>query len=124
VIIRGPLLDLGVAVVLYLLGGLGLGLFVFDTGTHTSPRRSRSGPRCRSCPTFLLSGFIFPVKNMPVVMQVISHIVPARYFLIILRGIILKGTGLGPYPGPLLALALYAIVMIGLAGLRFGRRDA
>jgi len=123
VIIRGPLLDLGVAVVLYLLGGLGLGLFV-STLARTQSEAFQIGSSMSILPTFLLSGFIFPVKNMPVVMQVISHIVPARYFLIILRGIILKGTGLAPYPGPLLALALYAIVMIGLAGLRFGRRDA
>jgi ABC-2 type transport system permease protein len=123
VVIRGPLLDLAVAVVLYLLGGLGLGLFV-STLARTQAEAFQIGATMSILPTFLLSGFIFPVKNMPVVMQVISHIVPARYFLIILRGIILKGTGLGPYHVPLLALALYAAVMIGLAGLRFGRRDA
>ncbi|HEX7877777.1 MAG TPA: ABC transporter permease [Candidatus Eisenbacteria bacterium] len=123
VTIRGPLLDLGVAVILYLLGGLGLGLFV-STLARTQAEAFQIGSMFSILPTFLLSGFIFPVKNMPAMMQVVSHIVPARYFLIILRGIILKGTGLGPYHGPLLALATYAVVMITLAGLRFGRRDA
>jgi ABC-2 type transport system permease protein len=123
VVIRGPLLDLGVAVVLYLLGGLGLGLFV-STLARTQAEAFQIGSTFSILPTFLLSGFIFPVKNMPILMQVISHVVPARYFLTILRGIILKGTGLGPYHEPLLALFLYAALMIALAGLRFGRRDA
>jgi len=123
VVIRGPLLDLAGATILYLLGGLGLGLFV-STLARTQAEAFQIGASMSILPTFLLSGFIFPVKNMPVTMQVISHIVPARYYLQILRGIILKGTGLAPYGVPLLFLVLYAAVMILLATIRFGKREA
>ena len=52
-------------------------------------------------PTFILSGFIFPISSMPAVVQAITHIVPARYFLVALRAIVLKGAGIdGVLAGP------------------------
>lgn len=123
VVIRGPVLDLMAATLLYLLGGLGLGLLV-STAADTQAQAFQLGSSVSILPAFLLSGFIFPVKNMPEILQVLSHVVPARYYLVILRGVILKGTDLQPYLGPLLFLALYAAVMLGLATLRFNRREA
>lgn len=67
-------------------------------------------------PSIMLSGFIFPIKNMPTVLQLISHIVPARYFIDATRGILLKGTGfvlLLPQLGALLALMLVLLVVAG-----------
>ena len=55
-------------------------------------------------PTFLLSGFIFPIQNMPRPIQVVTYVVPARYFLVALRGIVLKGVGLATIWGHLAAL--------------------
>ena len=122
VVIRGPLLDLAIATIIYLLGGLGLGLFVSSLA-RSQAEAFQIGSMFSILPTFLLSGFIFPVKNMPEALQLISNIVPARYYLLILRGIVLKGTGLGPYHLPLLALCLYAASMIALAGWRFSRQE-
>ena len=72
-------------------------------------------------PTFLLSGFVFPIQNMPHPIQVITHIVPARYFLIALRGIVLKGVGLAVVWPQLVALAIYAFIVLTLASVRLSR---
>ncbi len=50
-------------------------------------------------PAIFLSGFIFPIRSMPLALQVITYAVPARYFIVILRGVILKGAGLGALRG-------------------------
>jgi ABC-2 type transport system permease protein len=73
-------------------------------------------------PTLILSGFIFPLASMPMALQYISSIVPARYFLVALRGIVLKGLDLGHLWAPVAALVAYAAVMLGLAALRLARR--
>ena len=63
-------------------------------------------------PTFILSGFVFPIRNMPVAIQVITYLVPARYFLVALRGIILKGAGLGAFWEQIVLLTVFAILML------------
>ena len=72
-------------------------------------------------PTFILSGFIFPIASMPVVVQWITHIIPARYFLVALRAIVLKGAPLEAFWDDMLALGIFAIVMLTLAAVRLGR---
>ncbi len=72
-------------------------------------------------PTLMLSGFIFPISSMPRALQLITLIVPARYFLLALRGIVLKGTPLGLLWRQMLALSIYALVMLTLASLRLAR---
>ena len=73
-------------------------------------------------PTFMLSGFIFPISSMPLPLQLVTTIVPAKYFLIALRGVVLKGLGLMDLLGPMLALAGIATAVIGLAAVRLARR--
>jgi ABC-2 type transport system permease protein len=72
-------------------------------------------------PTFILSGFIFPITSMPVAVQTITHIVPARYFVAALRAIVLKGTGIHVVWTNLVALVIFASVMLGLSSLRLQR---
>ena len=72
-------------------------------------------------PTFLLSGFIFPIQNMPKPIQLVTYVVPARYFLVALRGIVLKGVGLATVWRSLAALAIYVVVVLGLASARLAR---
>ena len=69
----------------------------------------------------MLSGFIFPINSMPRALQIVTHLVPARYFLIALRGILLKGTAIGALAPQLGALTLYAAAMLGLASARLAR---
>ncbi len=70
-------------------------------------------------PTILLSGFIFPVHNMPVPVQYASTLIPLRWYLEILRGVIMKGTGIEAITTPVLFLTLLAIAFITLATARF-----
>jgi ABC-2 type transport system permease protein len=65
-------------------------------------------------PAFLLSGFIFPVSSMPEVIQAVSYLVPARYFLSALRGIFLKGSGIHVIWPTVLPLAAFALGILAL----------
>jgi ABC-2 type transport system permease protein len=66
-------------------------------------------------PTILLSGFVFPIENMPVILQLISHIIPAKWFIIIIKGIMLKGSGLGTIWKETVVILLFAIFFIGVS---------
>jgi ABC-2 type transport system permease protein len=70
----------------------------------------------------MLSGFIFPIAAMPPFLQAVTYVVPARYFLIALRGIVLKGIGLPVIWPQIVALAIYATVVLGLASVRLRRQ--
>ena len=75
-------------------------------------------------PTFILSGFIFPISSMPIAVQAVSHVVPARYFLVALRAIVLKGAGLPAFWEQLVFLAIFATLALGLASMRLKREWA
>jgi ABC-2 type transport system permease protein len=72
-------------------------------------------------PTMILSGFIFPIPSMPGAVQAITHIVPARYFIVALRSIVLKGTDITAFWQDMVALAIFATVALGLASIRLRR---
>jgi len=73
-------------------------------------------------PTFLLSGFVFPIEQMPVVVQWITRVLPARYYVSILRNVFLKGTEIRLMGAQLTALAIIAVVLITLATQAFHKR--
>jgi len=73
-------------------------------------------------PTIFLSGFFFPLEAMPRVLQLISTVIPLRYLLVIIRGIILKGAGLELLLEQVVALAVFGVVIMGLAAARFRKR--
>jgi ABC-2 type transport system permease protein len=75
-------------------------------------------------PALLLSGFVFPIRNMPLVLQTLSQLVPARHFLVILRGIVLKGADLTPYWQQMTALLAFATVMLAISTIRFTRMES
>ena len=72
-------------------------------------------------PTFILSGFIFPITSMPPAVQLITRVVPARYFVSALRSVVLKGAGIEVVWQSLMALVIFASVMLGLSALRLKR---
>jgi ABC-2 type transport system permease protein len=74
-------------------------------------------------PAIFLSGFIFPIRSMPAAVQAITYVVPARYFLVVLRGVILKGGGLASYAQDMGFLVLYASVVLGIAYFRLTRKE-
>lgn len=73
-------------------------------------------------PAFLLSGFIFPIENMPTPIQAVTHIITARYFVTILRGIYLKGVGLGVLAPEVAFLAVFGVVVLALAVRKFRKK--
>lgn len=121
VTVRGSLIDLFAVTLLYLIGALGFGLLV-STLAHTQGMAFQLGTITSMLPAVLLSGFVFPIRSMPLPLQVITYAVPARYYLKVLRGIVLKGASLAVYWEQLLFLSIYAAVVLVLAGRRLARR--
>jgi ABC-2 type transport system permease protein len=72
-------------------------------------------------PTLLLSGFIFPISSMPKALQLVTIVVPARYYIAALRAIVLKGVGLEMWWEQAVALIIYAIIVLALATVRMVR---
>jgi ABC-2 type transport system permease protein len=75
-------------------------------------------------PAFLLSGFIYSIQNMPVVVQVITHIVPSRYFVVLLKAIFLKGVGWQVLWSELAFLAVYALIVFMMASRKMRQKIA
>jgi ABC-2 type transport system permease protein len=115
--VRGSLFWLGSVTVLFLLGGLGWGVFV-STLADTQQVAFQLALISSMLPTLLLSGFVFPISSMPVVLQWITHLVPARYFLVALRDIVLKGAGPAVWWNQVVGLAVYAVLVLALATVR------
>jgi ABC-2 type transport system permease protein len=120
---RGSWLLLFGALSLFLVGALGLGLLISSVA-ETQQVAFQLALLASFLPTLMLSGFIFPIASMPEVLQAVTRIVPARYFLTALRGIVLKGVGLDVVWPDLAALAAFATVVLSFASIRLRREWA
>ena len=120
---RGSFVLLMALSLVYLLSTLGLGLFV-STISSTQQQAMITNSFFFLLPMIFLSGFIFPIENMPAVIQPITYLIPLRYFLVILRGIFLKGVGLEVLWPQALALLAWGISILTLATLRSTKRLA
>lgn len=112
--LRGNLLLLTAATCIFLTGALFWGVFI-SAVAKSQLLAYQIGILSSFLPAFLLSGFIYSVENMPVVIQVITYIVPAKYFVTILKGVFLKGIGLDVLWAPALLLMVYATVIFTAA---------
>jgi ABC-2 type transport system permease protein len=108
--LRGNIVMLGLSTCLFLFGALFWGIFV-SASAQTQLQAYQMGLISSFLPAFLLSGFVYAIETMPQVVQVITHVVPARYFVTILKGVFLKGVGMRVLWGELGFLALYATVV-------------
>jgi ABC-2 type transport system permease protein len=122
VTVAGSYVDLFLATLLFLIGALGWGLLVSSLA-DSQAMAFQVGMVTSLLPTIFLSGFLFPISSMPVVVQGLTYLVPMRYFLVVIRGVILKGAGLMPYWQDMLFLTIYAIVVLGIATARLTRRE-
>jgi ABC-2 type transport system permease protein len=120
---RGSFLLLFASSMIYLLSTLGLGLFV-STISHTQQQASMTTVFFFLTPMIYLSGFIFPIENMPPWIQYVTYVIPLRYFLVIVRGIFLKGVGFDVLWPHIAALLACGLVLIALATLRSSKRLA
>jgi ABC-2 type transport system permease protein len=107
----------------YLMSTLGLGLFV-STISSTQQQAMMTTTFFFLMPMVLLSGFVFPIENMPEIIQPITYLLPLRYFLVILRSIFLKGVGLETFWPQALALTLWGLAVLALAVARSSKRAA
>lgn len=120
---RGNWLTLAMALSLYLIGALATGLLV-STVSDTQQVAFQIALLVSLLPTLMLSGFIFPIASMPKVLQIITHAVPARYFLRALRAIVLKGSDVSHLLPEFAALGIYAAATLALASVRLSRERA
>jgi ABC-2 type transport system permease protein len=120
---RGSWLALLFALSLFLIGALATGLLI-STASDTQQVAFQLALLISFLPTIMLSGFIFPISSMPAALQLVTYLVPARYFLVALRGIVLKGTAATHLLPQLAALALDAAAMLALSSLRLARDEA
>lgn len=121
VVVKGSYVDLFLVTILYLVGGFGFGLLI-STIAETQAVAFQIGVTASMLPTLILSGFVFPIHNMPQVLQYLTYLFPARYYLVALRGVILKGTDLRPYLDQVGALAIYTAIVLTVASVRFARK--
>ena len=120
---RGSWTLLCVAIALFLVGAQAQGL-VISSAAENQQVAFQLALLSSFLPTFIPSGFIFPISSMPDAIQVITHVVPARYFILALRAIVLKGASLASFWQDLAALALFAVIMLTLASVRLRREWA
>ena len=118
--IKGSFALLGLATTIYLLSVLGFGLFI-STIAKTQ-QQALMATFLFFAPAILLSGFMFPIENMPAVFQYATYLNPLRYFLVIIRGIFLKGTGLAILWQQMLSLLVLGLALMTLSALRFKKR--
>jgi len=118
--VRGDLLLILACSGLLLLSGLGIGLFA-STIANTQ-QEAMLTVWLTLLPSIFLSGFFFPLEAMPQVLQWVSYIVPLRYYLVIIRALLLKGVGIAAIWEQALALAIFGIVIMTAASVRFRKR--
>ncbi len=111
---RGGLTLLIILSLVFLVGALSLGMLV-SIKTKSQILASQAAMVVTFLPAFLLSGFVFDIANMPGWLRAITHVVPARYFVTILKGIFLKGIGLRALGTEALFLALFSVVVVAAA---------
>ncbi|MEP7117969.1 MAG: ABC transporter permease, partial [Acidobacteriota bacterium] len=117
---NGPWWLLFVLIGLFLVGAQGQGLLI-STLAQNQQVAFQLALLSSFLPTFILSGFIFPITSMPAAVQAVTHVVPARYFVAALRAVVLKGASVDVVWPQMGALALFAAVMLGLASFRLKR---
>jgi ABC-2 type transport system permease protein len=103
---------------LYVLTGLSFGLLI-STGTNSQQIALMVTLVSTILPSFMLSGFIFPIASMPEILQYLSQVIPATHFLIIIRSIMLKGVGFAELSTQIGALSLIAFILLMISMRKF-----
>lgn len=106
--------------ILFLFSTLGVGLFI-STISQTQQQAMMSS-FFFFMPAMLLSGFAFPIRNMPPIVQLLTYLNPLRYFMQIVRALFLKGSGVGPLHQEILALFVFGLAILSLSALRFHKK--
>jgi len=111
---RGSLLTFALGTTVFLVGVLGLGTLL-STGLKSQLLASQAAIFATYLPALLFSGFMYTISNMPVALQWISRVIPARYYVSFTRGVFLKGNGLDVLWPAIFGLAIYACITIAMS---------
>jgi ABC-2 type transport system permease protein len=112
--IRGNLILLFFSTILFFFASLNLGILVSSI-SDSQQVAFQIATLVSMLPSMLLSGFIFPIESMPPVVQIITNITPAKFFIVVLRGILLKGVGIEDLWDQLLYLLVFSLILLGLS---------
>lgn len=118
--LRGSPLLLVVCAILYLMTTLGAGLFM-STISRTQ-QQALMASFFFFMPAFMLSGFAFPIRNMPLPIQYLTYLNPVRYFMEVVRGLFLKGVGIETLWPQMLSMAVFGMAVLTISALRFHKR--
>jgi ABC-2 type transport system permease protein len=121
--VRGSLVVLYAGIVTIILGALGQGLLI-STVTDSQQVAFMAAALSSLLPSFLLSGFVFPVASMPIVLQILSNVAVTKFFLVVVRGVMLKGVGFDVVWPQFLAMVIFAAVTLGISAVRMHKRAA
>jgi ABC-2 type transport system permease protein len=119
--LRGSIPLLGLVSAIFLIGGLSFGMLI-SISAKNQLVASQISMLSSFLPSFMLSGFIFTISNMPAALQAITYVVPARYFVSVLKGVFLKGVGLRVLALEVVFLSLYAVIVFAIANRKFRKR--
>jgi ABC-2 type transport system permease protein len=116
--VKGSIVELALMTLVFILACLALGILISSV-TPSQQLAFMLSVMLTLLPTFLLSGFVFPFRNMPGIVQAVAHLFPTKYYLEILKALLIKGAGLEAYWKDAAALLFYGLAAGGLATLRF-----
>lgn len=114
VVVKGSLLLLLIMTLIYILASIALGIFI-SVISETQQIAFTLATFATLLPSVILSGFVFPIESMPKIIQVITNITPAKFFIVILRSIIIKGVGIEAFWDQLLYLMIFGSIFLVVA---------
>jgi ABC-2 type transport system permease protein len=121
--IKGNYAMLLVSTMLFLLASLSIGIFI-STISDSQQVAFQLASLATMLPTFILSGFVFPIENMPWPIQILTNITPAKFYIVILRDIMIKGVGVEAYWKQILWLGIFTSILLTIATLRTRKAKA
>jgi len=110
-----------IGTLLYLIACLSMGIFV-STIADSMQVAFQLSTLISQLPTNILSGFIFPIESMPYAIQILTNLSPAKFFLVILRSVVIKGTGIETFWQQYIYLAIFAFFFLAIAMIRTARQ--
>lgn len=123
VVVKGSLVLLFLLTTLFIIAALSIGLLV-STISDSQQVAFQIAALVSMLPTLILSGFMFPIRSMPLFLQILSNVTPAKFYLVIMRSIVLKGVGLEAFWEQVIYLCIYITVILTIAVTRFKHRMA
>lgn len=120
--IKGSYVQLFFTTIIFLVAILSLGIFI-STISDSQQVAFQIASIATMLPTFILSGFIFPIESMPLPIQILTNITPAKFYIIILRAIILKGVGIEAFWKQIVSLLIFTAFFIGISTIRMRKSN-